>query len=339
MSQNNGQKQIIVKKSPIVIVKNFILLQLAAAAAFFLLSILTNYARIYRTLPFNKFIPFSIAEFIFIFVCETILIFFIFFRWYKEYFRIQKDQITHTKGIVFHRHMAVPFEHITSVTYDQGPLAKLTKYGTVKLKGHAGDILIMKDISDPQDCVVLILKSKNYVVPKLRTNFVREAPDVAELISAGENELLEFKSSFRWDLRENRINKNLEKATMKTIAAFLNSQGGNLVIGVDDGKNAVGLAGDYSTISRPDSDGFENHFSHVFNNAIGAEFRQFVRLTWSKINGKDCCLVSVFPAGKPAYLKTDGNEEFYIRTGNGTTSLKLSEASSYIDSRWGSEIS
>jgi len=40
------------------------------------------------------------------------------------------------------------------------------------------------------------------------------------------------------------------------------------------------------------------------------------------------------PANKPAYLKFDSEEEFYIRTGNGTTALRLSEAASYVDYRW-----
>jgi hypothetical protein len=67
---------------------------------------------------------------------------------------------------------------------------------------------------------------------------------------------------------------------------------------------------------------------------IGAEFRQFVKLDWSRVEGKECCLVSVSPTRKPVYLKNDNNgEEFYIRTGNGTTALKLSEAHAYIDSR------
>ena len=339
MAKNESKKQsVIIKKSPIVIVKRFILLQLGAMVAFFALSIVANYARIYRALPFNKFIPYHIAEFLFLFGCEIVIIFFIFFAWYKEYYRIQQEQVTHTRGILYHRHVSVPFQHVASVTYNQGPLAKLTKYGTIRLKGQAGDLLVMKDVPDPKDCAELILELKNTPDSRGKLPVQGNSRDVTELISRGENENLEFKSSLRWDLREKRINKNLEKAVMKTVAAFLNSQGGQLVVGVDDSKKILGLEADYATLSRPDADGFENHFSHVFNSMIGAEFRQFVNLVWSKKDSKDCCLVSVSPATKPVYLKTDGNEEFYIRTGNGTTSLKFSEASSYIASRWDKSI-
>ena len=158
--------------------------------------------------------------------------------------------------------------------------------------------------------------------------------NVLDLLNKNEQENLEFKSTFRWDMRQNIVNHTLEKSVMKTIAAFLNSQGGHLVIGVDDNKKTLGLALDYSSLARKDADGFENHFTQIFNNMIGAEFRQFIKLNLSQVDGKDCCVVSVSPSHKPAYLKSDNNsEEFYIRTGNGTTALKLSEANAYIDSR------
>ena len=153
-------------------------------------------------------------------------------------------------------------------------------------------------------------------------------------MASEEHEGLEFKSSFRWDLKANRINKNLEKVVMKTVAAFLNSRGGQLVLGVDDQKNILGVDHDFKTLGRADSDGFENHFSHVFNNMIGAEHRQFVKLTWVKHEDKNCCIVVVMPSVHPVYLRSDENEEFYIRTGNGTTSLKLSEAYGYIKTRF-----
>jgi DNA-binding NtrC family response regulator len=51
---------------------------------------------------------------------------------------------------------------------------------------------------------------------------------IQDLIKSPEQENLEFKSSFQWDLRENRENKDLRFSVLKTIAAFLNTQGGTL---------------------------------------------------------------------------------------------------------------
>jgi hypothetical protein len=54
-------------------------------------------------------------------------------------------------------------------------------------------------------------------------------PEIIDLISQGESSQLEFKSSARWDLRENKKNKAMEQIILKTVAAFLNSQGGTLL--------------------------------------------------------------------------------------------------------------
>jgi hypothetical protein len=42
------------------------------------------------------------------------------------------------------------------------------------------------------------------------------------LILQGENALLEFKSSFRWDLEQDRVNRSLEAVILKTFPAMNN---------------------------------------------------------------------------------------------------------------------
>ena len=115
----------------------------------------------------------------------------------------------------------------------------------------------------------------------------------AQIINQEENERLEFKSSLRFDHKIGQINRDLEKAAMKSIAAFLNSKGGYLVIGVDDSRKPLGLHHDYQTIQRKDSDGFENHFTQVFNAMIGPEFRHLVKLWFYNIEEYEACIIQV----------------------------------------------
>lgn len=328
-----------IRPSPMVIVKDFILLQATVIFLYLVAGSLTHYAQIYRSLPISQAISFQIAQALFILGVEIILIFYIFFRWHREYYEIKADQIVHTKGIFYRSQTVVPLSHVSSVTYHQGPLGKLAQYGTIELKdGEAKEAIYFKHIPDPYHCVNLIIRAKPQIHPPVEHDLHDYQPDLRMLMATAENESLEFKSSFRWDMKNQKVNRHLEKAVMKTIAAFLNSQGGHLVLGVDDNQIITGLASDYSTLGKPNSDGFENHFTHIFHNMIGAEFRQFVRLHWTKIDEKDCCVVNVVPAPKPAYLRTEDNEEFYIRTGNGTTSLKFSAANAYIDSRFNNKL-
>ena len=77
-----------------------------------------------------------------------------------------------------------------------------------------------------------------------------------------------------------------------------------------------------------------SHFNNIFNSMIGAEFRRFVKLTFESIDGKVVCLANVGSSHKPVYLKTGVGEDFYIRTGNVSTPLKMSEAATYISSWW-----
>lgn len=158
--------------------------------------------------------------------------------------------------------------------------------------------------------------------------------DPGTLAVQPEHERLERKSTLRWDIAAGKVNKSLERAAMKTVAAFLNTKGGHLVIGVGDDGAAVGLERDCATLARKDTDGLVNHFGNVFNTLIGAHVRHLVQLRTFTYREKPCILVSVGISPRPVYLADEGKEEFFIRTGNSTTSLKLSEAQAYIDTHW-----
>ena len=100
-------------------------------------------------------------------------------------------------------------------------------------------------------------------------NNSRKPINLQDILSGTEDHNLEFKSSLRWDYKQSKVNPALEKSVMKTVAAFLNSKGGYLVIGVDDQKNITGLQKDITTLRKPDLDGFENHFNNIFKEMIG----------------------------------------------------------------------
>lgn len=155
-----------------------------------------------------------------------------------------------------------------------------------------------------------------------------------ELATLPEHEKLERKATLRWDMAAGKVNKSLERATMKTVAAFLNTNGGKLLIGVADDGAIVGMEHDYATLARKDADGLANHFGNLFNAMLGAHVRHLVTVRPVAIQDRECMLVSVASSGRPVYLSDDGKEEFFVRTGNSTTSLKLSEAAAYIQSRW-----
>src|SRR5271169_5101909 len=127
--------------------------------------------------------------------------------------------------------------------------------------------------------------------------------DVRLAIARGESASLEFKSTFRWDLREKRFNRSLESVVMKTLAGYMNGQGGTLLIGVADDGSIVGLALDYSTLKKPDRDGFEQVLMAAVASKLGADACQCVQAVSHCVEGKDVCRAMVSPSHRPIYVR------------------------------------
>ena len=160
-------------------------------------------------------------------------------------------------------------------------------------------------------------------------------PDVRRLMATGENDRIEFKSSLRWDRREQRVNKQLEKVIVKTLAGFLNANGGTLLVGVDDAGGVDGLAADYKTLHRKDRDGFEQHLQQIVARDCGESVSPYLTVTFHEMDGQDVCHVSVDPSDHPVYVDEQQQAVFYLRVGNGTKALPVDEAVKYVQHRWG----
>ena len=159
--------------------------------------------------------------------------------------------------------------------------------------------------------------------------------ELQTLILQGESPLLEFKSSFRWDLEQNRINRTLETVILKTLAGYLNSSmGGTLLIGVSDNGEIIGLEKDYQSLKRHDQDGFEQALITAISTNLGANLCQFVKVLFHVLNGKHVCRLIVLPSPHPVFLHQGNIPKFYLRTGGGTRDLNIQEAVEFITHRW-----
>ncbi|MEK7674136.1 MAG: ATP-binding protein [Patescibacteria group bacterium] len=323
---------IIIRKSPIVIIKDIIVVQILAVLTYLIVAIIADYGEIYRHLSFSQTLSYEIAKFIFVTLCEIILMGFVFFRWLFDTYTIYPDSIVNERGIIFKKKTIIPLNEPLSVKVCNSALSKILKYGWIEINDKkTGKFYTINHIISPEDFIRMLFNQKNQ---ELLGGVISQPEDIYKILEKGEHEKLEFKSSFRWDIRENKLNRTIEQIVMKTIAAFLNTGGGHLIIGVDNNKNIIGLEYDYKSLPKQSADTFENHFTNVFREVIGSEHRLFVKLIFHSIDGKDVCVMRVLPSDKPAYIRADNNEAFYIRTGNSTTALKLSEVTPYIQSRW-----
>lgn len=156
-------------------------------------------------------------------------------------------------------------------------------------------------------------------------------PSVEELVRIGESRHVEFKSSIRWDRRLNKVNKALQDEVMQCIAAFLNSGGGDLLIGIADDRTTVGVEDDLRTFSRGGEDALLRTIGSLSADRVGPEFDRFIDVGLEDFGGKRICRVHVDGAPKPAYL--DGSL-FFIRGGPATRQLDPRGTVEYVRTHW-----
>jgi hypothetical protein len=159
---------------------------------------------------------------------------------------------------------------------------------------------------------------------------------LAEMIAQGESDELEFKSTLRWDIKEGNVNKKLEDVIMKTVAAFANSHGGTLLIGVDDEGDVLGLEHDYFSLGGVDRDKFELHLRNLLNQKFGTGVvTNKIQIMFHEVEDKEVCQIDVAPVKEPLILKLKEKndqmiEKFYVRSGNSSQEIPLSELHAYV---------
>ena len=156
---------------------------------------------------------------------------------------------------------------------------------------------------------------------------------IGDLIKLGESYVLEFKSTLQWDVIQGKQNNELRNSSLKTIAAFLNSQGGTLVIGVEDDGAIFGLEQDLKLLSGS-RDKFEQLLTQLLTDMIGAGIAPLYRLRFEGVEGKEVCIVDVERASEPVFLRTDKGKQFFVRVGNTSRPLDHEEMLRYKETNW-----
>jgi len=166
--------------------------------------------------------------------------------------------------------------------------------------------------------------------------YLRSHRQPEELLKQKESKTLEFKSSLRWNFKENRKDDvTITFAVLKTIAAFLNTEGGDLLIGVADDRSVIGIEHDQFE----SDDKFMLHVIQVVRNALGDRAGTCVDPRTHAVQGKTVCLVSCRRSPEPVLLRWKGTErqpegDLYVRSGPRTDRLEPGSAREYIRTRF-----
>jgi len=160
-----------------------------------------------------------------------------------------------------------------------------------------------------------------------------EPRTATELIGCGEGDRVEFKSTLRVNLHTGQKDTAIEHAVLKTVAAFLNTSGGVLLVGVGDTGDVLGTSSD----GFPDSDRYALHFWNLLKSSVGQDVGPSVRTSFEEIEGRAVFVVRCARSPRPVFLSQKGfGEEFFIRLGPQTEKLSIQEAIAYIGHRFAS---
>ena len=158
----------------------------------------------------------------------------------------------------------------------------------------------------------------------------------ADLIARGESGQVEFKQTARVNLATKQRDKVIELMVVKSIAGFMNAQGGTLLLGVTDRGDVFGIEKDLKTLgSKQNRDGFELWLTGLLDNALGPAGTSRVSIAYDDFPEGTVCRVDVIPGNKPTFVRGSNREaDLYVRLNNSTRLLNTSDALDYVSSRW-----
>lgn len=191
---------------------------------------------------------------------------------------------------------------------------------------------------ESDDYHVFLKKRADRIYKELKDRLELSRPieahsDVHEMILNGETDTVEFKSTLRFDTKKGEKNSGLEYVIIKTIAAFLNTEGGTLIIGVDDDGNILGLDADIKTLTKQDVDGFQLHLTQLCRNYIGADLISHIKVSFPEIEDKKICMIKISKSSRTIITKFEGREDYFVREGNSSRSLSREEQSRHEKQR------
>ena len=166
---------------------------------------------------------------------------------------------------------------------------------------------------------------------------------IGELIKKGESNKLEFKTDALWSINkteeEIKQSKSYDLHTFrhkaskviiaKSIAAFLNSEGGNLLIGIkekregDEEIEILGIEEDLKRLKAQGKNATQDGYKRmIIDDIIRAYFPQkiynhlneYIKISFEEINGKFICNLNIKKSEVRTFLNLEGRKIFIIRT-------------------------
>jgi Putative DNA-binding domain len=216
------------------------------------------------------------------------------------------------------------------------PVEKLARFGDARIfKASTKELLALQRELESKNAEIERLRAEHQTVVSFYEDRIQAVTEqlatnsLAARIKHGETATFEFKSSLRWSIRAQRYDKEIENAVLKTIVAFCNTSGGELLIGVADDQTIVGV--DHDGFANDDR--FQLHLRSLLVERVVPTVADLVEFTMVAIDGKRICHVTCKQSKtQEVWHRPDKNvpEKFYVRVGPSSTELAGREVVAYV---------
>ena len=98
------------------------------------------------------------------------------------------------------------------------------------------------------------------------------------------------------------LRRAIEREVIETLAAFLNTDGGTLIIGVKDDRTIVGIEVDYPWVKPRSRDGWCLTFDHLVTHQLGAEVMNCIDLQLEPWHDHTIAVIRCEPREEPTWV-------------------------------------
>ena len=154
-----------------------------------------------------------------------------------------------------------------------------------------------------------------------------DVDEVHGIIRQGESKTIEFKETLSLDVKKQTKEKYIELSALKTIVAFLNTEGGTLLVGVADDGEITGIDIEIEKFHKGNTDKFLLHVKNLIKARIGEEFYPYIEYKLINVRSSNILVVKCKESKSPCYLD---NAEFYVRTNPATDRLEGPKLVQYV---------
>lgn len=201
-----------------------------------------------------------------------------------------------------------------------------------RLRKDAG--ILCKLLSEDEVRSFPVQSSLTDLIRALQNPIEYQQVDIHQLIIACESKTLEFKQTLSLDIRTNSKEKYIELGCLKTIAGFLNSNGGTLLVGVTDDNIPVGVAAEINLFHKGSQDKLLLHFKNLVRDNIGESFYPLLDFYLVPVDGKLILRVDCKESDRPCFI----GDDFYVRTNPATDKLAGLKLIQYISTRFTNKL-